>query len=311
MSYKTRTIEDESANVEVPTSLMLKNLPCRAAQQDILDAIDALGFERDYDFFYMPMRPPFTKPQNYGYAFINFFSVERSLAFQMRLLERHVVIKHGIEHNKKMKWLPARLQGRESLVGHFKDTNAVKAIWGPMMRESPDEELRLVVQDEAPLTKAKKRDNGHSRYKKKPKVPQHHEKLAEGAVTAEELEGLRLLSAAIARLHQTQATPPEPSSLHNFLSTEPVSKPASRQLHKNTSDGNYSTRSTSSCSSFNDTIRHRAMDAFDREAMLLQHVHHMKEMYSTKLKPVPHEPLSVAVDLNFFGHPGSQKMFCL
>merc|ERR1719409_2387693 len=114
---------------------MIKSLPCRCAQEDVLEAIHALGFADDYDFFYMPMRPPFTKPQNYGYAFINFINEEKSLAFQNRLAESEVPIRRSSIVYKKLSVAPAHLQGADSHAEHFKGTSVVRTTWGPKMKD--------------------------------------------------------------------------------------------------------------------------------------------------------------------------------
>eukprot|EP00929_Paragymnodinium_shiwhaense_P071361 TRINITY_DN36288_c0_g1_i1.p1 TRINITY_DN36288_c0_g1~~TRINITY_DN36288_c0_g1_i1.p1 ORF type:complete len:304 (+),score=44.21 TRINITY_DN36288_c0_g1_i1:68-913(+) len=128
MPHKTRTIADESKEVENPTSLMVKNIPCRFAQEDVLEAINGLGFENDYDFFYMPMRPPFTKPHSYGYAFINFVTSEKARLFERTLEEGQIVLRKS---SKPLAVALAHLQGKDSLSSHFKGTCVAKAAWGP------------------------------------------------------------------------------------------------------------------------------------------------------------------------------------
>merc|ERR1719326_896266 len=119
--YTTRKIEDESQSTETPTSLMIKSLPSRCAPQELMDAINELGFQADYNFFYMPLRRPHTKPRSYGYAFINFASMERSLEFQKRIDKGEVILKNS---RAVMQYAPSRLQGLESLMNHFQDTCA-------------------------------------------------------------------------------------------------------------------------------------------------------------------------------------------
>jgi hypothetical protein len=52
------------------TTMMIRNIPCRFRQQELMSIIDGMGFERSYDFFYLPMDS--RKNANLGYAFINF-----------------------------------------------------------------------------------------------------------------------------------------------------------------------------------------------------------------------------------------------
>eukprot|EP00927_Polykrikos_kofoidii_P065611 TRINITY_DN6134_c0_g1_i1.p1 TRINITY_DN6134_c0_g1~~TRINITY_DN6134_c0_g1_i1.p1 ORF type:complete len:225 (+),score=19.07 TRINITY_DN6134_c0_g1_i1:71-745(+) len=52
------------------TTAMIRNLPCRCTQAEVLDAVHDLGFSRDCAFFHMPFRSG--AKQNQGYAFIGF-----------------------------------------------------------------------------------------------------------------------------------------------------------------------------------------------------------------------------------------------
>jgi hypothetical protein len=66
-----------------PTTMMIRNVPCRFRQQELLNIIDGMGFERTYDFFYLPMDS--RKNANLGYAFINFREPEAAARCQASL----------------------------------------------------------------------------------------------------------------------------------------------------------------------------------------------------------------------------------
>mmetsp|Transcript_106137 Transcript_106137/g.228657 ORF Transcript_106137/g.228657 Transcript_106137/m.228657 type:complete len:262 (+) Transcript_106137:64-849(+) len=51
-------------------TLKIKNLPRRCTQQEILNAVEDIGFGDGYDFFFLPVGPQ--SKQNRGYAFMNF-----------------------------------------------------------------------------------------------------------------------------------------------------------------------------------------------------------------------------------------------
>merc|ERR1712118_485791 len=57
------------------TTLMLCDIPCRQSIEQIIDAINMLGFEGRYDLVYRPAKRP-TLRQNMGYSFVNFNTVQ-------------------------------------------------------------------------------------------------------------------------------------------------------------------------------------------------------------------------------------------
>ena len=52
------------------TTLMIRNIPNRYTQKDLIQEVDALGFAGTYDFFYLPIDK--STESNVGYAFLNF-----------------------------------------------------------------------------------------------------------------------------------------------------------------------------------------------------------------------------------------------
>eukprot|EP00929_Paragymnodinium_shiwhaense_P003407 TRINITY_DN1038_c0_g1_i1.p1 TRINITY_DN1038_c0_g1~~TRINITY_DN1038_c0_g1_i1.p1 ORF type:complete len:305 (+),score=54.41 TRINITY_DN1038_c0_g1_i1:57-917(+) len=99
-----------------PTTLMVKNITCRASSQEVLQVIAALGFKDTYDFFYLPQRYASkncqTAPPHHGYAFINFKNASHSQAFSQALQEKAVTLRHS---NKKLSSCSAHVQGVDSL----------------------------------------------------------------------------------------------------------------------------------------------------------------------------------------------------
>ena len=66
---------------------MLCDIPCRMSINQVLDAINQVGFSRTYDLVYVPSRPGSWRPkktkspQNMGYAFVNFTKPEFAAQF--------------------------------------------------------------------------------------------------------------------------------------------------------------------------------------------------------------------------------------
>jgi hypothetical protein len=85
---KTVNLEEEFRNASdgsAPTTLMVRNLPNRYLQSDLLEELEEVGFGGTFDFLYVPMdtgryrhHGARTTASNVGYAFVNF--VEASLA---------------------------------------------------------------------------------------------------------------------------------------------------------------------------------------------------------------------------------------
>lgn len=66
------------------TSLMVRHLPCRCEEEEVLGEIREAGFAGEYDFFYMPREKRQGRASlgnNLGYVFINFTSPEAATRF--------------------------------------------------------------------------------------------------------------------------------------------------------------------------------------------------------------------------------------
>jgi hypothetical protein len=62
-----------------PTTMMIRNIPCRITLERVVDALDSVGFCSTYDFVHLPHR--FAKSPNLGYAFVNFYNADDAARF--------------------------------------------------------------------------------------------------------------------------------------------------------------------------------------------------------------------------------------
>jgi hypothetical protein len=66
------------------TTLMICDIPCRRSIEQILGAIDGVGFSNTYNLVYVPYKRPkkgCSQNVNMGYAFVNFITPEKATSF--------------------------------------------------------------------------------------------------------------------------------------------------------------------------------------------------------------------------------------
>lgn len=104
------------------STLKIANIPRRCGKDELLAAIESVGFANSYDFFYLPLGPQSKK--NHGYAFINFTDNETA--------DRFVAVFSGFPiRAKTLDVMPAPLQGLTANIDHFSKTRATKCDWVP------------------------------------------------------------------------------------------------------------------------------------------------------------------------------------
>lgn len=101
MHGKNDIVSDEEV-----CNVMIKNIPCRCSKQDILDAIEELGFGAEYNFFHMPV--PRGQAQNIGYAFIGFNDKDVTARFASAMTGYRFLSRNS---TKSCIVVPARIQG--------------------------------------------------------------------------------------------------------------------------------------------------------------------------------------------------------
>eukprot|EP00929_Paragymnodinium_shiwhaense_P058676 TRINITY_DN2939_c0_g1_i1.p1 TRINITY_DN2939_c0_g1~~TRINITY_DN2939_c0_g1_i1.p1 ORF type:complete len:215 (+),score=39.34 TRINITY_DN2939_c0_g1_i1:147-791(+) len=119
-----------------PTSVMIRNIPTRATAEAVLRKVDSLGFEGDYDFFYLPCfnNTGKTTNINHNYAFINFKEWTRCEDFMQILNCASVTLRRG---SKVLSACYARVQGLDSLLSCTKQCKGKSMAWTEDHEVSP------------------------------------------------------------------------------------------------------------------------------------------------------------------------------
>lgn len=111
-----------------PTTGMLRNIPNRYTQDNLLEEIDQAGFMGTFDFFYLPI--DVRNNANVGYAFINFLDPEDFQRFQGQF-EGYRYKRGG---SKKIATVsPAIVQGIEKNVENLVKKRVAHGQFGPVI----------------------------------------------------------------------------------------------------------------------------------------------------------------------------------
>jgi len=115
---KNQNMEEmfSSSKDEPITTMMIRNIPGRYSQNDLMMDLSDLGLAETYDFLYLPMDK--ATSANVGYAFVNF--VHPSKAQQcIQSFEKFRFQRHQRSSNKWAKVSVAHLQGLEKNLAHY------------------------------------------------------------------------------------------------------------------------------------------------------------------------------------------------
>jgi len=121
-----------------PTTMMIRNIPNRYTQRELIAELENLGFGGTFDFLYAPI--DFGTMGNVGYVFINFISAEWAARCRQEF-EGFIFSKHQKKTAKKVATVSvAHLQGLGANMKHYeKSAVAVRARakgCGPMVMAS-------------------------------------------------------------------------------------------------------------------------------------------------------------------------------
>lgn len=96
------------------TTLMIRNIPNRYSQTELMAEIKESGFDNKFDFFYLPM--DHDTHANFGYAFINFVDEREVQPFTKRFNGLKL---NRFTSNKIIQIVPAQLQGFQANLQHY------------------------------------------------------------------------------------------------------------------------------------------------------------------------------------------------
>lgn len=100
-----------------PTTLMLRNIPNRYTQQQLIEELEVAGFKDSFDFLYAPAE--IGRRGNVGYAFVNFVNPDWAVHCQEEL-EGYDFKKHQQKTHRKFAVVSvAHLQGLEANLRHY------------------------------------------------------------------------------------------------------------------------------------------------------------------------------------------------
>jgi len=99
-------------------TVMMRNLPNKVTQEQLLSELNGAGFLHTYDFVYLPIDPD--THANRGYAFINFASQGMALMFKGHFEGEKFRSFHS---NKVVSVVPATLQGFDANYVHYSSSH--------------------------------------------------------------------------------------------------------------------------------------------------------------------------------------------
>lgn len=141
------------------TTVMIKHIPLKYTQRQLMQEINKNGFAERYDFLYMPADA--RNHGNRGFAFVNFLDADIAMEFYHKHHGRKLQ-KHNME--KTMVILPADLQGFEKNVEQYvvsrknrKQVAHAEPAYFRQMPRTPNTQLQVPV---AQTGQARGRNNG-------------------------------------------------------------------------------------------------------------------------------------------------------
>merc|ERR1711865_165329 len=122
---KTVNLAEEyakAASTSCTTTLMIRNVPNRYSQRDLITELKSLGFGGTFDFLYVPL--DLGTMSNVGYAFVN-FTHSSSAEKCMEALQNHRFKRHR-QAGKVAAVSVAHIQGLEANLKHYEKSAVMR-----------------------------------------------------------------------------------------------------------------------------------------------------------------------------------------
>jgi RNA recognition motif-containing protein len=103
---------------DLPTTLMIRNIPNQYAQKDFIQELDSLGFKGTYNFLYIPVDKK--SAASCGYGFINF--IDHHWAAKCASVFQDYLLTPKKGKGKYAEVSAAHLQGLEANIAHYRNT---------------------------------------------------------------------------------------------------------------------------------------------------------------------------------------------
>jgi RNA recognition motif-containing protein len=110
-------------------TVMVRNIPCSCKRQEVLDAIEEVGFKDRYEFFYLPTR----YSKYLGYAFIGFPDPRTTKEFTEAMTGYRF---RSRSSQKVISVVPAHIQGLGNNMRHFQDLYVMRTRHVPTFNHS-------------------------------------------------------------------------------------------------------------------------------------------------------------------------------
>jgi len=106
------------------TTLMVKNIPSRCTQDELVALLEDLGFIDRVEFLYLPTK----SQQNLGYAFVGLLSPDFAAEFCKKMTGTQF---KNRKSRKTITVLPARIQGARDTMEHFSNSKTAPQFFRP------------------------------------------------------------------------------------------------------------------------------------------------------------------------------------